>query len=216
MPELPRTGRAVGPRPETDLTGTLGGEDLREDGDHPDAERSELPDIALAFAREAHAGQVDRFGRDFILHPIAVAGLALPFAGEAALVPAYLHDTVEKAGSDPAEIEQLFGPEARRMVETLGQDPSIADPVDRRSDHRLRMRVAGPVEKVVYLSDRRDGVLTMTELVESGRDPVEFGGIERVELWKGDLEAVGGDGIDPALTSQLEADLDLLTGLLGD
>lgn len=196
------------------MTGTLGREDIREDGDRPDTGPSELPDLALAFAREAHAGQVDRFGRDFILHPVAVAELALPFAGEAALVPAYLHDTVEKAGSDPAEIERLFGPEARLMVETLGQDPSIADPVDRRSDHRLRMREAGPVERVVYLSDRRDGVLTMTELVSSGRDPVEFGGIERVELWKGDLEAVDGDGFDPALTSQLEADLDLLEKLL--
>lgn len=196
------------------MTGTLGREDLREDDGHPDAGRSELPNLALEFARKAHLGQVDRFGRDFIVHPIAVAELALPFAGNAALVPAYLHDTVEKAGSDPAEIEQLFGPEARRMVETLGQDPSIADPVDRRSDHRLRMREAGPIEKVVYLNDRRDGVVTMTALVDSGRDPLEFGGTERLELWKGDLEAVDPEGVDPALIDRFGFELDLLAELL--
>lgn len=196
------------------MTGTLGKEDVAGDDEPSEAGRPDRAQRALDFARRAHDGQVDRFGRDFILHPIAVAELSLPFAGEASLVPAYLHDTVEKAGTDPGLIEELFGPEARRTIETLGQDPSIADAADRRDDHRLRVKAAGPIEKVVYLSDRRDGIITMTELVRSGRDPVEFGGIERLELWRCDLETVGLDGIDQALIAQLEVELDLLDDLL--
>jgi hypothetical protein len=196
------------------LTDTLGKEDITGDDGRSDAGGRDPAQKALDFARTAHDGQVDRFGRDFILHPVAVAELSLPFAGDAGLIPAYLHDTVEKAGTDAGLIEELFGPEARRMIVTLGQDPSIADSAARRDDHRLRVRAAGPVEKIVYLSDRRDGVLTMTELVRSGRDPVEFGGVERLELWKGDLEAVGTNGIDPDLIAQLEVELDLLEDLL--
>jgi len=206
--------RVGAPRPEADLTGALGGENVAGEDERRDPGSTELPEKALAFARGVHAGQVDRFGRDFILHPIAVAELALPFAGPEGLVPAYLHDTVEKAGAVSEEIEELFGAETRRMVETLGQDSSIADPAARRDDHRRRLKAAGTIEKTVYLSDRRDGIITLTELVRAGRDPLEFGGTERLELWKGDLEAIGPDGIDPALIDQLGFELELLADLL--
>lgn len=169
---------------------------------------------ALALAREAHRGQTDRFGRDFIEHPVAVAELCRPFSGPDGLVPAYLHDTVEKAGLDPAEIERLFGEPVRRMVEVLGQDPSIEDRQARRGDHRRRVAVAGQVERAVYLSDRREGILTLTGLLRSGRDPDEFEAAARVALWEGDFEAVDPDLVDPALGAAIRAELADLAAML--
>ncbi len=179
---------------------------LRSDGDR--AAR------ALALAREAHRGQIDRFGREFIEHPVAVAGLCLPFTGPDGLVPAYLHDTVEKAGLDPGEIERSFGPETRTMIEVLGQDGSIEDPDERRDDHRRRVAGAGTVERAVYLSDRRDGILTLIELLGAGRDPGEFEAARRLAHWQGDLEVVEPGRVDPALERAIRAELAVLAAML--
>lgn len=100
------------------------------------------------------------------------------------------------------------------MVEVLGQNPAIADPSERRNDHRRRVAASGRIEKIVYLSDRRDGIITMTELVRSGRNPEDFGGRRRLETWNADLEAVGTDGTDPALTEAVRGELNSLAALL--
>ena len=203
------TAPAAEPYPDPDLTGTLEEEDggaLRADSDPAE--------LALALARDAHRGQRDRFGRDFIEHPIAVADLCLPFTGPVGLVPAYLHDTVEKAGVDPLEIERLFGPEVKTMVEVLGQDGSIGDSESRREDHRRRVAAAGSIERAVYLSDRRDGILTLTALLRNGRESDEFEAVERVRLWRGDLDAVDPDLVDPALGEAIGIELETLASLL--
>ena len=171
-------------------------------------------DRALALARKAHRDQFDRFGRSFIEHPIGVAELTLPFTGEQGLVPAYLHDTVEKGRVELEEIERLFGRGARQMVETLGQDPSIEDPVERRQDHRRRIAAAGRIEQAVYLNDRRESILALTALLESGRSPEEFDAARRVSLWEGDLEAVDPERVDPALLSAIRGELDGLSARL--
>ena len=170
-------------------------------------------DRALDLAQKAHRGQVDRFGRDFIEHPAAVAELSVDL-GDTALVVALLHDTVEKAGTDPGEIERLFGREVRQMVETLGQDPSIEDGAARREDHRRRIAAAGPIEQAVYLNDRRESILTLTALLDSGRDPEEFDAARRVSLWQGDLEAVDPERVDPALLSTIREELQGLSSTL--
>ena len=171
-------------------------------------------DRALDLARRAHRDQLDRFGRDFIEHPIGVAELTLPFTGEQGLVPAYLHDTVEKGGVEPEEIERLFGPETGRMVEVLGQDPSIEDPVERRQDHRRRIAAAGRIEQAVYLNDRRESILALTALLEGGRRPEDFDTARRVSLWEGDVEAVDPEKIDPTLLSAIRRELDRLSARL--
>lgn len=51
-----------------------------------------LIERAIALALEAHAGQVDRYGRPYILHPLAVMAAV---EGEAAQMVAALHDVVE-------------------------------------------------------------------------------------------------------------------------
>lgn len=179
----------------------------------PDAPALHPPGRAWSFARKAHQGEVDRFGRDFIEHPAAVAELSVEL-GETALTVAYLHDTVEKAGTDPEEIERLFGREVRQMVETLGQDPSIQDGIARREDHRRRIAAAGRIEQAVYLNDRRESILTLTTLLESGRDPEEFDAARRVSLWQGDLDAVDPEKVDPAMLSTIRQELQRLASTL--
>lgn len=49
-------------------------------------------DLALKIATEAHFGQVDKSGVEYIKHPIAVASFC---ADEKAKVAALLHDTIE-------------------------------------------------------------------------------------------------------------------------
>lgn len=56
---------------------------------------------ALAFAEKAHAGQADKAGRPYILHPVAVAEM-LP--GDIQKTVALLHDVVEDT---PVTLEAL-------------------------------------------------------------------------------------------------------------
>lgn len=70
---------------------------------------------ALAIAKEAHAGQVDKAGVDYIFHPITVA-LLCENAQEKAV--ALLHDTLEDC-SDKVSYEML--------AERVGRD--VADAV---------------------------------------------------------------------------------------
>ena len=51
-----------------------------------------LIEKAIAIALQAHAGQVDRYGRPYILHPLA---LMAAVEGEQAQMVAALHDVVE-------------------------------------------------------------------------------------------------------------------------
>ncbi len=50
---------------------------------------------ALRIATEAHRGQTDRSGNDYILHPIAVSGYCITERGK---IAALLHDVVEDTG----------------------------------------------------------------------------------------------------------------------
>ncbi|MFM9053389.1 MAG: hypothetical protein ACKOQ5_00735, partial [Solirubrobacterales bacterium] len=62
--------------------------------------------------------------------------------------------------------------------------------------------------------DRRESILTLTPLLASGRDPEEFDAARRVALWRGDLEAVDPEKVDPALLSAIRSELDGLAARL--
>ena len=64
---------------------------------------------AYALARRAHAGQRDKAGAPYILHPLSVAQGVMASGDEDALVCALLHDVVEDGGVDLDEIRQEFG-----------------------------------------------------------------------------------------------------------
>lgn len=187
--------------------------------DHPDripeAPPLHRPARAWSVAREAHAGQRDRFGRDFIEHPAGVAELCADLGSEDALVAAYLHDAVEKGEASFDEVEAVFGPRIREMVEVLGQDEAITDSQARRDDHRTRVATSDPVTIAVYLNDRRDGIRTLTALIEQGCDPAEFDAVGRRDAWRGDLAAISSSAVRPDLLEAMRSELDLLDSMLG-
>jgi len=63
--------------------------------------------LALAIARENHAGQTDKSGADYILHPISVASF-LPSKKGDEIVVALLHDVIEDTAVT-AESLRAFG-----------------------------------------------------------------------------------------------------------
>lgn len=71
---------------------------------------------ALDLARTWHAGQLDKAGRPYIEHPMAVASL---LDTEDDKVVGLLHDILEDTDCPPAEILARFGPEVLADVIAL-------------------------------------------------------------------------------------------------
>lgn len=97
---------------------------------------------ALQLASKAHAGQVDKAGKPYIHHPIAVAELILSkydnqhwpyreFTLEDLRIAALLHDVVEDTEITLDDIEREFGSQVRVIV----------DGVTRRKDEGESYRV---------------------------------------------------------------------------
>ncbi|WP_026072752.1 HD domain-containing protein [Nodosilinea nodulosa] len=85
---------------------------------------------ALHFAATKHSDQrrKDRAASPYINHPIAVARLLASEGGVTDLVTlqgAILHDTVEDTETTPEELESLFGPEVRQVVDEVTDDKSL-------------------------------------------------------------------------------------------
>ena len=76
---------------------------------------------ALAFATEAHAGQVRKYtGVAYITHPIEVANIVktVPHTPEQ-VAAALLHDVVEDTAVELSEVEHFFGSEVAALVDEL-------------------------------------------------------------------------------------------------
>jgi (p)ppGpp synthase/HD superfamily hydrolase len=75
---------------------------------------------AAAFATNAHAGQLDKAGAPYILHPERVAA-AVASSGPEAQIVAWLHDVVEDTEVTLAEIEAEFGPVIAKAVDAISK-----------------------------------------------------------------------------------------------
>lgn len=64
------------------------------------------------------------------------------------------------------------------------------------------------------MNDRREGIRTLTALIEAGRDPEGLDPASRLNQWRGDLAAVAGSGADPELLEVMRLELDRLEALL--
>lgn len=73
---------------------------------------------ALAFASEAHEGQMRKSGEPYISHPIEVAKILISYAADKhAVIAALLHDTVEDTSVSLEGIEKRFGSEVAMLVD---------------------------------------------------------------------------------------------------
>src|SRR3954470_16365959 len=95
---------------------------------------------ALQFASVKHRDQ-RRKGAEaspYINHPIEVAELIARVGGVTdvvALQGAVLHDTIEDTQTTGEELERLFGPEVRSVVEEVTDDKSLAK--HERKQHQI-------------------------------------------------------------------------------
>ena len=95
---------------------------------------------AKEFAINAHTGQIRRGWEEYCLHPIRVAEAVEAAGGSKdAVCAAYLHDTVEDCGVALQEVEQLFGPRVREIVDILTKR-------DGEKDHFQRILDSGDMD----------------------------------------------------------------------
>lgn len=77
-----------------------------------------LLDLAYDYAVAAHQGQLRASGEEYIMHPLAVAGVLADLElDEATIVAGLLHDVVEDTGITLEQIEAKFGPEVASLVD---------------------------------------------------------------------------------------------------
>lgn len=97
-------------------------------------------ELALQIAKEAHAGQVDKAGKDYILHPITVASY-MDTDTEKAI--AYLHDVLEDTSVTVDELRNHFSNEIVDTVITLThrKDESYFEYIQRISKSKLAKKV---------------------------------------------------------------------------
>lgn len=95
---------------------------------------------AETLATKAHAGQVDKSGADYILHPRRVAAALLQAgAPEDAIVAGLLHDTVEDTQVTLALIEFGFGQGVAAIVDavTRREGETYVEFIERAARHPL-------------------------------------------------------------------------------
>src|SRR5688572_22404616 len=80
---------------------------------------------AILLATEAHAGQTDKGGQPYILHPLRVMMSMAPndIVGR---VVAVLHDTIEDTDIKLGDISDKFGDEVFLTVEALSRREELA------------------------------------------------------------------------------------------
>lgn len=114
-------------------------------------------DRAIHAAVEAHAGQLDKAGHPYILHPLRVMA-AVRHHGEDAMIAAVLHDVVEDCGVTLGHLAIRFG----------GTVASAIDAVTRRPDETYRAFVRratlDPIGRIVKEADLIDNLSRLDEL----------------------------------------------------
>ena len=105
---------------------------------------------ALEIAIMAHAGQKQKNGEPYALHPIR---LALTLQDEPARIAAILHDVVEDTSITLADLEcEGFAPEVIEAVRLLTK-PAGAD-----YDQYIAAIAANPIARAVKLADLADNM----------------------------------------------------------
>ena len=97
-------------------------------------------ELALQIAKEAHAGQVDKAGKDYILHPMTVASY---MDTDVEKTIAYLHDVLEDTSVTVDELRNHFSNEIVDTVITLThrKDESYFEYIQRVSKSKLAKKV---------------------------------------------------------------------------
>ncbi|WP_448380679.1 RelA/SpoT family protein [Gloeomargarita sp.] len=187
-------------------------------------QRHPTPDTALmtkafAFAERLHRGQKRKSGEDYIVHPVAVAGLLWELGGDAQMVAAgFLHDVLEDTQVTAETLTQEFGPEVTRLVEgvTKLSKFSFSSKTERQAENFRRMFLAMAQDIrviVVKLADRLHNMRTLEYLspeaqVRIARETLDIFAplANRLGIWrfKWELEDLAFKYLEPEAYRQMQ------------
>lgn len=132
----------------------------------PNADEA-LLNRAYIYAMRAHGSQKRASGDLFFAHPLEVAAILTELKlDEATIVAAVLHDTVEDTAATLEEIDNLFGPQIRELVDGLTKIKRL-DLVSKRAAQgenfrKLLLAIAADVRVLlVKLADRLHNMRTL-------------------------------------------------------
>ncbi len=98
-------------------------------------------DTAITIATKAHAGQVDKAGKPYILHPLR---LMLSFHNDIEMITAILHDVVEDSETSIKDLKAYgFSPQILSAIDCLShkENEHYKDFIQRISTNELATKV---------------------------------------------------------------------------
>lgn len=139
-------------------------------------ERKQLKEIALAIAREAHEGQVDKSGHAYIEHPMRVADRVRRHdsnASEAVVAAALLHDVLEDTELTRADLLGRGIP-----IDVVDDVDAVTKRAGERAEEyfaRVRARAGARAVKRADIEDNTDpGRLELLDEVTRQRLTVKY------------------------------------------
>ncbi len=115
-------------------------------------ENTNMLELARSIAFEAHKGQQDKAGKDYVLHPIRVAEKLKNYCSEVQIV-AYLHDTIEDTFVTPEFLkEKGFNDE---IVEAV---LSVTRKEGESYMEFIRRCAENPISRIVKTEDLKDNM----------------------------------------------------------
>lgn len=129
-------------------------------------------DIRKAFdvALEAHKDMRRKTGEPYIYHPIAVARIVAEEIGlgPTAIVAALLHDTVEDTDISLADIEHLFGPKVKSIIDGLTKIADVFDhtaSIQAENFKKMLLTLSDDVRVIlIKLADRLHNMRTLESM----------------------------------------------------
>jgi (p)ppGpp synthase/HD superfamily hydrolase len=116
------------------------------------------PSLALQIATQAHLGQVDKLGNDYITHPTRVAA---KFAGDHDLLSiSYMHDVLEDSTVTEEELRKLFPSHIVDAVVALTKKEG------QPYEEYLKKVKANEMALAVKLADVEDNVSRLDQLTD--------------------------------------------------
>ena len=134
--------------------------------------RSERKAIRKAFdvALDAHKDIRRKSGEPYIYHPIAVARVVAEEMGlgTTSIVCALLHDTVEDTYMTLDDVERLFGPKERAIVDGLTKMSGVFEPgtsAQAENFRKMLLTLSDDVRVIlIKLADRLDNMRTLEHM----------------------------------------------------
>lgn len=123
--------------------------------------------LAQTFCHKWHSGQTRKYtGEPYWVHPFAVAEM-VSWVGcpENAVIAAYLHDVIEDTEATGDDIEGIFGPDVRSLVEQVTDvsRPGDGNRAARKKIDLEHLALGDPDAKTIKLADLIDNTRTIVK-----------------------------------------------------